>query len=183
MSSQDLRTQSTPNLPPDGSRMWKSIESNRDSWGRCENWTRSDLISVPSKKTAPEDGGWPWCRKRLEVIKAKISKKKMFILSELLPNIVSSDALDSRHSPKEILPLAEELVDFFASKEAYLVYPDALAFLRSLSKDQELRSRVKLGVITNNGSNAFKALESLEIRKYFDFAVCSESKTLILPFA
>ena len=101
----------------------------------------------------------------------------------MLPNIVSSDALDSRHSPKEILPLAEELVDFFASKEAYLVYPDALAFLRSLSKDQELRSRVKLGVITNNGSNAFKALESLEIRKYFDFAVCSESKTLILPFA
>jgi len=74
--------------------------------------------------------------------------------------------------------VANELYDFFATADAYEVYPDALEFLLVM---KEHHPDVKTGIITNFDRRILTILEQLGLSGLIDFKVFSESAKASKP--
>lgn len=63
--------------------------------------------------------------------------------------------------------LFEQLYTDFAGQDHYTIYPEVIPTL------EKLKSKFQLGVISNADDRLEVLLRSLDLHKYFDFAICS----------
>ena len=88
----------------------------------------------------------------------------------------SVDGIGQTFHENDLKLVTDYLYGEFTQAEKYLVYPDVIPTLMELSQ-----RGVKMGVVSNYDERLPEIIENLELKKYFQFVLCSRSLGVAKP--